>query len=580
MNWIVLLLLALLAPEKEFHQGVDYTLEARLDESTNVLTGRGELRYTNRSPEKLDTLYFHLHLNAFRPNSAWAQRELQFNNRRFQDLGANDHAYDRVSSITVNGARVTPVFPFAPDSTVMAVPLPAPLAPARSVVVRMDWTSRLSTVPRRQGRSGRHYDWAHWYPRIAVYDTTGWQYNKLVPQGEFYGEFASYDVTLDVAADQVMGATGVPVSGDPGWERANKNRTLAPVLRRDAYASRAARSLGLLGKVGDGRKQVRWRADNVHHFAWLTDPAFVYEGSTHGEVAIHNLYLPNDSLWRDGIAVVKRSLDFYEGVLGPYVYPQLTSARRLEGGGTEFPMLNMNGAAPPIVHEVGHEWAHAILANNEFREGWLDEGFDSFLGDLYQQAQGRAPRYEQLAAVARLDSAGLSQPIASHSAEFRDFNTYGAMTYTKPSLVFRMLHWYLGDAPFRAGLKLYYEQNKLQHVDEADFRRAMEQSGKQDLGWFFQQWLHTTGTLDYAIANATTKQVSSGAWQTTVQVTRTGDIWMPVELKVGDKNVRLDSREREFTTVVETAAKPDAAVLDPDFVLIDIVRGNNRKQLN
>src|SRR5206468_7736536 len=76
-----------------FQQGVDYRIEARLDEATNVLHGRARLRYVNRSPATLDSIYVHQHLNAFRPNSLWARRELEFGIRRFQDLGLDDYAY-------------------------------------------------------------------------------------------------------------------------------------------------------------------------------------------------------------------------------------------------------------------------------------------------------------------------------------------------------------------------------------------------------------------------------------------------------------------------------------------------------
>ncbi len=91
--WIALI--TMLAPQVAaapntscFQQGVDYRIEATLDDATSVLRGRARLHYTNRSRTRIDTLYFHEHLNAFRPNSKWAQREAQFNNRRFQDLGA------------------------------------------------------------------------------------------------------------------------------------------------------------------------------------------------------------------------------------------------------------------------------------------------------------------------------------------------------------------------------------------------------------------------------------------------------------------------------------------------------------
>ncbi|HUE95922.1 MAG TPA: hypothetical protein VMN39_04655 [Longimicrobiaceae bacterium] len=73
------------APERE-PQGVAYWIEARQDEATDILNGRARLHYTNNAPEALDTLWFHHHLNAFRPNSAWARRDLEFGARTFQDL--------------------------------------------------------------------------------------------------------------------------------------------------------------------------------------------------------------------------------------------------------------------------------------------------------------------------------------------------------------------------------------------------------------------------------------------------------------------------------------------------------------
>lgn len=576
-----LFLFLLLAPKAEFHQAIDYHIEARLDDSSHVLTGRAEMRYHNHAPTAIDTLYFHLHLNAFRPNSDWAKRDLQFNIRSFQDLGPDDYAYERVHSIRVNGVRIKPVYPFAPDSTVMAVPLKKPIGRNATAIVKMDWTARLSAkATRRQGRAGRHYDWAHWYPRIAVYDTAGWQYNTLVRQGEFFGEFANYDVTLDVAQDQIIGATGVPVSGDPGWQGANKTPDRPPVLKRDAYPRRAARPLGLLGKPSPGRKQVRWRAEKVIHFAWSTDPNYQYEGDTLGNVALHILTLAADTAWRGAMAETKRSLMFFDSVLGPYVYPQLTAVRRVEPGATEFPMLTTHAPAPAINHETGHQWAHAILANNEFRQGWLDEGLDSYLGFLYSESQGRKPNYERVVnTLARLDSLGKSQPLSLPAREFTDFGIYQAMTYAKPAIVLRMLHWYVGDDAMRKGLRLYYQKNRLTHVDEQDFKRAIEHASGRNLDEFFQQWFHQNTKLDFSVASVDSRPTLTGGWHTIVGITREGNVWMPVEVKIGDKLIRADNRDAQFKVEVETARKPDSVVLDPNFYLIDIARTNNTRNV-
>jgi hypothetical protein len=570
-----------------FQQGVEYTIEASLDEGTSVLAGRAEMRYTNHSGRRLDTLYFHLHLNAFRPNSAWARRDAEMGTPRFNDLGPDDHAFERWKSVAVNGQAVTPLWPGAPDSTVAAVPLPSPLGPGESLTVLIDWDARLSTLPRRQGRRDRHHDFAQWYPKVAVFDRDGWQVQPLMPQGEFYGEFATFDVTLDVAADQVMGATGTAVSGDPGWAGARAAGVAEPDLKRDYYGSRAARPLGMLeGDAAAGRKRVRWYARDVHHFAWTTNPAYIYETGSYEDIAIHVLYQPGDDDWASGVAVQRtvNALAFFDTIFGDFAWPQLTNVHRIEGGGTEFPMMIMDGSASQglIVHEVAHNYTMGILANNEWKQGWLDEGFASFLGSWYSERRDGDPAQiwaGSLNSIRERDAAGQSEPISMASAAFSDFATYNAMTYTKPSLVYRMLRYLTGEETFHEGLRLYYERKKLEHVREEDLRAAMEEASGRDLRWFFQQWIHTTATLDYAVESATTVQTADGQWETTVTVSRAGEAWMPVQLRVGTETRMLDSRDRTQTVTIRTAARPDRVVVDPDNMLIDIDPSNNTRDV-
>lgn len=586
---LALLLLAAPGAAQErayFQQGVDYRIEAALDEDSDVLHGRARLRYTNRSRSTLDTLFIHQHLNAFRPNSAWARRELEYGERRFTNLGPQEHAFERFTAVTVDGAAVRPAYPGAPDSTVAALALPRPLAPGASVTVVMDWDARLSTLPRRQGRRGRHFDFAQWYPRIAVYDRTGWAYQALLPQGEFYGEFGRYDVTLDVAADQVIGSTGIAVEGNPGYQNATLGLSVRPG---------PADGLGLLaGEPAAGRKRVRFVADSVHHFGWSADPAFMHEfvertvldeaRGMHGVAGIHVLYLPGDTAW-DENAATRRTYDaltWLEGVFGPYPWPQLTNLHRLESGGTEFPMLVMNGSPSEglIVHEVTHQYLHGILANNEWREGWMDEGFTSFMVNWRRELQGDTAVWRAtMAGLERLERTDSIEAIGLPGAAFSSPRIYSAMTYTRASAVFRMLRELVGEQTFRRILRTFYARHRLQHVTGEDFQRVAEEVSRRDLDWFFGQWIARTDRLDYGIARASTAPTGDGRWRTRVEVLRMGQAWMPVVLRVGDVTRTLDSRARRQTVEVVTRARPAEAVLDPEWVLLDMERANNRAEL-
>src|SRR5881296_2658098 len=305
-----------------WQQQVAYRITGALDEPSGVLTGHVSISYVNRSPDTLRDLYVHQYLNAFRPGSRWAAADSAEQRDRFQHMKDPDYAFERITAATVMGRALRPDYPYAPDSTIAHWTLPRPLAPGDSLVVDIEWQARLSTVPRRQGRQGRRFDFAQWYPKVVVYDKYGWEDHPLYPAGEFYGEFGSYDVSLDLAQDQVIGATGVPIEGDPGWERANANRGAPVDYQRNYYDARRTTHVCA---TAQGRKCVRFYADSVHHFAFSLNPDYRYEEGRYKDVVVRVLYQPGDSAtWGKGIAVRRTvmGLAWLDSLYGKFAWPQ------------------------------------------------------------------------------------------------------------------------------------------------------------------------------------------------------------------------------------------------------------------
>ena len=563
-----------------FQQDVQYRIEATQDPASHVLTGRARMRYTNHAPEALDRLVFHQYLNAFRPNSAWARADLRAGRRTFQDLGPHEHAFERVTAVTVDGIAVRPSYPHSPDSTVMHLVLSDPLEPGESLEAVIDWRARLSTEPRRQGRRGRHYNWAHWYPRIAFYGADGWEARRHLRIGEFNGTFARYDVTLDLPDDQVIAATGVPVSGDPGWAAAMIDTSEPPQYRRDHYEAGPGDPLGLLeGGASPGRKRVRWCAEDVHHFAWAASPDYRYLGGRWGAVPIHLLWTPDAEEWEPHriLARQREALDWMVWLFGEYPWPQITVTERIEdGGATEYPMLYMTDGGA-VVHETVHMFAHGILANNEWKSGWLDEGMANFLSSWLRVEEGADPERVWARSrdyVARLDRAGISEPMGLPGAEFSSYRMYHSMTYTKGSVVLRMLRDMLGQDVFREGLREYYHRYRFRNVTREDFRRVMEDVSGRDLEWFFRQWLDTTDWLDWGVVSARYAVTEDSGYVVTAELRRRGPAWMPVVVRAGDARVVVDSRDRAVTVTLRSRARPTAVVVDPAGSLVDADRGN------
>jgi hypothetical protein len=577
-----------------WQQGVRYTIRAALDEPSGVMVSAGRIVYRNNSPDTLRAFYVHLYLNAFRPASRWAESERREGIQRFGDLPDPYHAFERLGSVVAGGIPVVPTYLYAPDSTVAGFVLPKPLPPGDSLTVDLEWQSRLSVIPRRQGRQGRRFDFVQWYPKVVVYDRFGWETHPLYLAGEFYGEFATYDVALDLPADQVAGATGVAVEGDPGWAAAVATPSTPVTLQSDWYGSRpsAEDALAAWGPASAGRKRVRFYAEQVHDFALSLNPDYVYEEGRYGSTVLRTLYLPEDrTTWGGGLVIQRmaRLMGWMDTLFGAYPWPQFTALHRVEGGGTEFPMVVMNGGPSEglIFHEGGHEYLYGILGNNEWKDGWLDEGFTSFQSGWHSQAArreapgargrtagarggvatgaGRASGGAQMGILA-MDLDGWSQPLSLPAELYADFSVYNQMVYAKGALFFEMLRYVVGEDALRRGLRQYYARWQLRHVDEHALREALEAASAQDLSWFFAEWLHGTPLVDYALRDVRRQRTADG-WRTRIEIERLGDGVMPVDIAVpvGDSVLVVRASGRTAREVVEvvTATRPGRVELDP-----------------
>ncbi|HEY8259381.1 MAG TPA: M1 family metallopeptidase, partial [Gemmatimonadales bacterium] len=574
-----------------WQQDVAYEITARLDEPKGVLSGTELIRYHNRSPDTLGTFSLHLYLNAFRPGSRWADADSAEGRRRFNDLRDPDFAFNHVWQVRIMGEQVEATYPFAPDSTIARFDLPRPLAPDDSMTVEMEWDARPSTVPRRQGRAGRRFDFAQWYPKVVVYDGFGWEEHPLYPAGEFYGEFGTFLVDLDVPQDQVVGATGVPVCGDPGWERANRDSTRAIEYQRDYYGA-STPPADACEKADSGRKRIRWYAERVHHFAMSLNPEYRYEGGHYDDVAVHVLYQPGDEeSWGKGVAVkrTETALEWLDRLYGPFGWPQITNVHRIEGGGTEFPMMIHDGSADQglIVHELGHNYTMGLLANNEWREGWLDEGFTSFQTTWFWETTGKPSTYPgDEAEILAADLDGFSEPPSLVAERYRDFASYNFAIYSRGELFFHQLRDIVGPETMHRILRTFYERWKYKHVDEAAFRAVAEEVSGQDLSHLFAQFLHTTDLYDYAIGKVKVRRaIGSGSgtpgWVTRVEVKRKAPGQIPVDVAViaeGDTAVvRTDGLATSDYVELETRTRPREVRVDPRVRAHDWNMLNNRR---
>ena len=508
-----------------WQQDVHYTISARMDDERNVVHAEEKLVYHNNSPDTLHFVFFHLYQEAYTKDS-YAYKRMKgdgWDLRRYDDLpysGTTVHSW-KSGDADLKTEQ---------DNTIVKVWLDKPLAPGGTTVFDIGFSTHWSYAAQRRMKlidawGHKHFDGTHWYPRIAVYDRKmGWDTQQHLGN-EFFGDFGCFDVTLDFPADYVLEATG--------WLQ-NPQQVLDDDLRKKLdignFKDKEWDSAPSVITPHDTlvRKAWRYHAENVHDFAFTADPTYrIGEAQWNGVRCVAVAQEPHCSGWQNAASYTAQVIKAHSEWFGMYGYPKMVVADAQDG--MEYPMLTLDGGSDPdyrglFVHEVGHNWFFGMIGNNETYRAMLDEGFTQFLtawgltvidGDTmvvdtpktrYEQRWTKpvSPKEDNVYS-SYLDDAvhNALPPIDTHSDEFGYYDDQGyggyGNVYSKTAAMLYNLQYVLGDSLFWKGMQHYFRQWKFCHPYEEDMRNSFTQATHVDLTWFFDAWISTDKTIDYAV---------------------------------------------------------------------------------
>ncbi len=520
-----------IAAQSYFQQEVNYQIKVVLNDKKHELNAFESIEYINKSPDTLGFLYFHLWPNGYSSNKTELAKEL-LNREGRSKLFTDPELRGYIDSLNFNIQGLPVKWDLLEgDPDICKIILNNPLRPGDTILITTPFHVGIPKgITSRLGHIGESYQISQWYPKPAVYDRNGWHQIPYLDQGEFYSEYGSFDVSITLPSNYVVGATGTL-----------QNKEEVEILNRLSQDSSWVKTIYSESDVfppsSKEMKTLRYTESNIHDFAWFADKRFhVLKGKVKlpesGRVVDTWAMFTNQEagLWIKSISYINNAIWFFSYCNGDYPYKSFTAVQSAltSGAGMEYPTLTVIGLAKisylldeVIAHEICHSWFYSAIGSDERTYPFMDESLANAYETRYMEA--RYPEKKlwelqfsnyKLAKFFHIDKMpveriqelewlvparrNLEQPLDLPAVKYT-YDNYGSMIYYKAGSGFNYLRAYLGDPLFDSIMHDYYKKWQNKHPLPGDLRNVFESRTNKDLSWFFDDFLGTTKRIDYKL---------------------------------------------------------------------------------
>jgi hypothetical protein len=532
---------------KEKISNIRYEIWVELDDQNQMLHGRENITWLNKTKDDVKDMWFHLYYNAFKNEKSTTIQESKDEWFGEFDIKIEEGRWGWVDVTSIklaSGLDLKPTMEFITqdkpvhksDQTVMRVRLPEPVKPGEEVNLQLEFEAKIPKSIHRSSYYKNSYLIAQWFPKPGVYEEgKGWNCHEYHLNSEFYADFAEFTVHITVPENFVVGASGKQIKAVPDAEKKTTTYT--------------------------------FHQENIHDFAWTADPDFIkverdfiadeeVSQEEYEEVA-RMLQLPLEEVKLSDVKMIlliepehksqidrhfkalKMAIKHYALWYGPYPYETVTMVDppfRTRSGGMEYPtfftagtgILRSKKVLSPesvIVHEFGHGYWYGLCANNEFEEAWLDEGINSYSeGKVLAKAYGpgampmsfkriplswflKLPEYYnyELERAAALHVVELD-PITTFSWKFYDKGSYGLNVYFRASACLYTLEALVGEDMMLRVMRTFQMRFRYKHPHTQDFIDVVNEVTGKDLSWFFKELFFSTLNFDYGISSVASQE--------------------------------------------------------------------------
>ncbi|MGO4790539.1 M1 family metallopeptidase [Paenibacillus sp. 2KB_20] len=421
----------------EAHAPIQYYIQARLNEKNMTMQGSSMVTYRNTSQDTLNQLVFHTYADANRSKSTQTSM-FKRSNEAISKNQPDKKPEDFLGGIDIQGVNAnSQALEFHNKDQALTIQLKEPLQPGATISVHMDFSLKIPYGSQRLSYYQDIVNGAHWFPVLSVYDEEKHQWNTTPYSPSFESDYytsADYEVEFNVP---------------------------------DAYQVAMPGTITTRNNVEPGRKVVSTVANNTREFVFFASPNFKVDSVTRDGLTIEYLYFDNEPGKKQVIDryidQAFKAIEFFGDKYGAYPYPEFRIVESyVEGVAIEYSRVIQMGQvhtqADPaqdtvFVHEIAHQWFHALIGNDSEKESFLDEGFADFSKVYYAEKQGdKLNGFKSI----QFDDSKMELAIASTNDEVGDLAS--PVYYEKGRQAIYQLYRSVGEEKFDRFMKEYFKR--------------------------------------------------------------------------------------------------------------------------
>ena len=451
----------------------EYSITIDLDEENHKATCTQNVNYINNSSTTLNNIMFHLYANAFSSEAVNKPVSSLYENKAYYN-GFSEGKIE-INSLKVNDEEIE-ICLAGTDKTLLDVKLRNGLNSGERVNVEFKYELTIPNINHRFGYGENTINLGNFYPIASVFDGDLFNENGYHYNGDpFYSNISNYEIVINHNKEYIVASSGKQISKEINGETA----------------------------------QTKLSAKAVRDFALVVSNKFnVVEQKLNGTTISYFYY--NDENSEKSLETCKRSVETFNELFGYYPYETLCVVEsNFVHGGMEFPSMVLisdnldtyEDYTQTIIHEIAHEWWYAVVGNDQFSCGWLDEGLAEFSTALFfEKNADYNVKYEDIISNAR-SSYSLFVEVytdvfgnvdTSMNRKLNEYKTepeYVYIAYVKGMLLFDSLRDIVSENKLLKGLKKYYKENQGRNATPGNLIYSLEKATGYKLQEFFDSWI-------------------------------------------------------------------------------------------